>query len=436
MKLEIFLFEYKHFIRSKAKLYSFLFFTGLCLLSIFNGYQNLEKQKSTILEIKKNEQKEIDKMLTWYDEKISGPDDRPWVDISNPYWSIVYTPHFVIKEPSKLFPLGIGQSDQFGYYKKINRWSSVYDPDLVEETSNYEKLVNGNIDFSFLIFFLLPILIIILTYNINSFEREVSFDKLIKVQSSSINRWLISRLLFYLILILMTVNLLILSVWFIQDNFANFQDYTNLILIANIYIFSFSFVFYWFNKFASNTRFVAFKMITIWLIVCVIIPGSVHQYASYRYSANYMTDFIDANRKETYDLFKLGEEEIYEKIISIYPDVADLDSIDNNLKNQSIRRSISVIANKMNIDAIKQIENQNQKKNSLIKSTYFYNPLSYVQNLWNSYTSTDYNSYKKFHNDIQNALTIRNKLILYQLFSNSKVDKEVYLNYLKKLKKY
>ena len=241
MKLEIFLFEYKHFIRSKAKLYSFLFFTVLCLLSIFNGYQNLEKQKSTILEIKKNEQKEIDKMLTWYDEKISGPDDRSWVDISNPYWSIVYTPHFVIKEPSKLFPLGIGQSDQFGYYKKINRWSSVYDPDLVEETSNYEKLVNGNIDFSFLIFFLLPILIIILTYNINSFEREVSFDKLIKVQSSSLNRWLISRLLFYLILILMTVNLLILSVWFVQDNFANFQDYINLILIANIYIFFFFF---------------------------------------------------------------------------------------------------------------------------------------------------------------------------------------------------
>ena len=195
-------------------------------------------------------------------------------------------------------------------------------------------------------------------------------------------------------------------------------------------------MFYWFNKFASNTRFVAFKMITIWLIVCVIIPGSVHQYASYRYSANYMTDFIDANRKDTYDLFKLGEEEIYEKIISIYPDVADLDSIDNNLKNQNIRRSISVIANKMNIDAVKQIENRNQKKNSLIKSTYFYNPLSYVQNLWNSNTSTDYNSYKKFHNDIQNALTIRNKLILYQLFSNSKVDKEVYLNYLKKLKKY
>ena len=92
MKLEIFLFEYKHFIRSKAKLYSFLFFTGLCLLSIFNGYQNLEKQKSIILEIKKNEQKEIDKMLTWYDEKISGPDDRSWVDISNPFWSIyLYT---------------------------------------------------------------------------------------------------------------------------------------------------------------------------------------------------------------------------------------------------------------------------------------------------------------------------------------------------------
>ena len=47
-------------------------------------------------------------------------------------------------------PLGIGQSQQFGFYKKINRWSSTYDDDIVEEISNYERLINGNIDFLFL----------------------------------------------------------------------------------------------------------------------------------------------------------------------------------------------------------------------------------------------------------------------------------------------
>ena len=40
------------------------------------------------------------------------------------------------------------------------------------EISNYERLINGNIDFSFLVIFLLPILLIILTYNINGLEKD------------------------------------------------------------------------------------------------------------------------------------------------------------------------------------------------------------------------------------------------------------------------
>ena len=40
----------------------------------------------------------------------------------------------------------------------------------MEEISNPERLANGSIDFSFLIIFLLPILLIILTYNISGLE--------------------------------------------------------------------------------------------------------------------------------------------------------------------------------------------------------------------------------------------------------------------------
>ena len=44
------------------------------------------------------------------------PEDKPWVDIEDPYWSIRYTPSYVIKNPSDIFPLGIGQSEQFAFY--------------------------------------------------------------------------------------------------------------------------------------------------------------------------------------------------------------------------------------------------------------------------------------------------------------------------------
>ena len=46
-------------------------------------------------------------------------------------------------------PLGIGQSQQYGFYKKINRWSSTYDDDIVEEISNYERLINEQYRFFF-----------------------------------------------------------------------------------------------------------------------------------------------------------------------------------------------------------------------------------------------------------------------------------------------
>ena len=112
-------------------------------------------------------------------------------------------------------PLGIGQSTQFGFYKKVNRWSSTYDDDIVEEISNYERLINGNIDFSFLIIFLLPVLIIIMTYNINGLEKDFGFHKLISIQNNQVKIWIFTRMLFYLILVLLSVNILILTVGFL-----------------------------------------------------------------------------------------------------------------------------------------------------------------------------------------------------------------------------
>ena len=186
MNLSIFLFEYKHFIRNKAKLFSYIFFMLLCIFSIYNGYEIMHKQLNTITEIKDKQELEFNKIIEWF-ENEKGPDDKPWVDIEDPYWSIRYTPSYVVKMPSVLFPLGIGQSEQFGFYKKVNRWSSSFDTDMVEEISNYERLINGNIDFSFLIIFLLPILLIILTYNINGLEKDLNFNKLISIQNKRKN---------------------------------------------------------------------------------------------------------------------------------------------------------------------------------------------------------------------------------------------------------
>ena len=135
-----------------------------------------DKQLNTIKNIKEQETESLAKVLNWFENDLSGPEDRSWVDITDPYWAIRYSPTYVIKEPSLLLPLGIGQAEQYGYYQKLSIWSSPLDNDIVEEISNYERLINGNIDFSFLILFLLPLLIIILTYNVRGLESDLEIS--------------------------------------------------------------------------------------------------------------------------------------------------------------------------------------------------------------------------------------------------------------------
>ena len=86
MNLDIFIFEFKHFTRSKAKLFSYLLFMCLCVFSIYNGFEIMHKQIDTINEINFKQESEISQLKEWFDKEVKGPKDKPWVSIDDPYW--------------------------------------------------------------------------------------------------------------------------------------------------------------------------------------------------------------------------------------------------------------------------------------------------------------------------------------------------------------
>tara|TARA_B100000900_G_C20310550_1_gene605976 strand:- start:184 stop:630 length:447 start_codon:yes stop_codon:yes gene_type:complete len=125
---------------------------------------------------------------------------------------------------------------------------------------------------------------------------------------------------------------------------------------------------------------------------------------------------------------------VLDKLLVIHPEINNYDTyFDLSLERKKIRRSISSIINQMNIEAANKIERQNEDKNNLIRLTYFFNPVSFVQNIWNSYTSTDYDSYKKFRSEIDESIKSRNKLLVLEIWKEKKVDKKTYREYLKVL---
>ena len=144
-----------------------------------------------------------------------------------------------------------------------------------------------------------------------------------------------------------------------------------------------------------------------------------------------MTDFLDANRKDTYDVFKFTKEKLNDKLLDIYPDLESTKHAqDTSIDRTVVRNCMSAIVNQLNIAAINKIEQQNDEKNSLIKKTYWFNPLSFFQNKWNTITSTDYDSYKNYRNYIQSNINDRLELLTFECWDDKKVVNITFYEYL------
>tara|TARA_Y100000589_G_C27194899_1_gene646343 strand:+ start:1466 stop:2788 length:1323 start_codon:yes stop_codon:yes gene_type:complete len=425
-------FEFIHFIKNKSKFITYLVFIIACCYSIDNGFNLYNKHKLTIDEINKDQQKEIDNIFKIFDQGYNHPPDQPWIDLSNPYWLLNYVPVYAIKHPSSLLPLGLGQAEQYGFYKKIGNWSSTFDNDMVEEIANPERLVNGNIDFAFLIIFLLPVLLIILTYNIKVLEQEYKFDKLVIVQFGSVYKWVFFRLLFYVILLILTTSIFIFGVSYVSGGIIdNLNATISLVKISCLYILFFSLIFYFILIKSNTVTSSAFKMICVWLIFCVIIPAAVHQFASIKYPVNYMTEFLDVNRKEAYEIFELPVDSLYDRLVEIHPNLHNTKhGLSDEINNTIISNTVSSLINQMNKNVINKIESDCQRKNHLIESTYLFNPVSFIQNKWNYFTNTDFYSYQLYRAQVQQLIDQKLDLLTEECWEEKEVNKVIYLKYL------
>ena len=115
--ISILLYEFKHFLGNKSKFFAFLFFLMICFYSILNGFNLYKSNNLTISNIINNYNDDVTKIQSWFDNETYSPPEKPWINVSSPFWAINQTPQYVIKKPSKLLPISIGQSEQFGFYK-------------------------------------------------------------------------------------------------------------------------------------------------------------------------------------------------------------------------------------------------------------------------------------------------------------------------------
>ena len=432
--IQIFRSEFVHLIRSPFKLISLLLFIFAVIYGCQNGLSHFEKQNIEINIIKSKNEEMIKKMILQYEAIENGTEEKPRRDPTSPYWAVWNTPSHAFKYPSPMMVFSLGQSEQYGYYKRVTNWSSRFDNDLAEEIANPERLAIGTLDFNFVFTYLSPILIIILLFNIGGLERDLKFDHLVYLQSISKGHWLLIRFSFYFISIVVSLCILLFSYSFavgvFENDSSNFFGFLFTIILYLLFWFT---IFYFINYYGKGSSDYAVKMISVWLALCIIIPGIVHQVTSIVYPLNYMTDYLDVSREQRNKIFDLSSDSLEIKLLDEFPWLKNtLYAADTTLNSSIVNRSVSGLVNVLNKNVSLRIENSNEDKNQFIKKLNLLNPITAFQNQLNALTHTDYYAYLRYRDYIQTIIDKKIELILKDSWNKVTVDKERYIEYVEK----
>jgi len=291
------------FLRSKAVITSLVITFFLGILSIGIGYQFLNQKKAAIDQVEDYQKYHIQRNLTLHNDDLG--------------LLLYYVKFAFVKNPTVLTALSIGQSDVNPNMQRItikNLEGQKYDTDLI----NPMNLQSGNLDLSFVLIYLFPLLIIVFTFNLLSEETESGTWRLVAVQTPSKLKYLVLKLVIRLLLIygvlgvLFIIAKLVLSIP-METKFVLF------FLASVVYVtFWFALCFFVIN-FKKSSGFNALFLLSTWLVLLILFPAGINAYITNTYPVPEALSTMISQRDGYHTKWDTDKKETIEKFYKHYP---------------------------------------------------------------------------------------------------------------------
>ena len=185
---------------------------------------------------------------------------------------------YAVMPPTALAPLSVGQSDLLPYYFKIStRSKQAFIGN--DEIENPHNLLTGRFDLSFVIVYILPLLILALSYNIISAEREQGTLQMLLSQPVSLRTVVVGKTAVRLALVLaLVIGFSLLGVLLGGINPVAEGVAPRLALWVAVVA---AYALFWFaaaicvNALSRTSATNAVALASLWLLFVVIIPSVV-----------------------------------------------------------------------------------------------------------------------------------------------------------------
>jgi ABC-2 type transport system permease protein len=288
----IFTYEWKQCIRNKGMIAALLVFAGIGLFCLQQGKAIYTFQQVAIDSalVKKQRNYEIVKQV--FD--TLKPEGNQLHQLESPFYLEWKLQDVVAKPQHPLSILSIGQNDIYTPLLS-GRFNTDIFKNSFAEFQNPEKLLTGNLDVSYFILLLFPLLFIALCYNIQSADKEAGITPLLNTQAASLNKLVYQRLLFRWLLAWLPV-LVIAVISCIQlaslknFNFLEFAQWWSVTLLYTLFWLALAALV---QHFQFTSLINAIVLTGIWVLLLIAIPGLLNTWFNYKYPPTNKTEIAE-----------------------------------------------------------------------------------------------------------------------------------------------
>lgn len=293
----------KSFIRTKIFYISLVLLLSVGTVSILIGKQFLLKQEKAIVETESFQKESIERNVQYHNDDLG--------------LLLYYLRFAFIKKPNNIKGLSIGQSDVNPSIQAVTirgLEGQKYDTDF----ENPALLMSGNLDMGFVIIYLFPLVLIVLTYNILSEEREQGTWRLLAAQTTEKFKFLLKKMairILFLYLILGVLFVLAIAILQLQINSALFAFMGQSVL----YIFFWASLCFLVISLQKNSSFNALSLISIWIILIILFPAVVNNYVVNKYPVPDALRTMVEQRNGYHEKWDLEKKVTMDKFFAHYP---------------------------------------------------------------------------------------------------------------------
>ncbi len=277
----------------------------------------------------------------------------------------------------------------------------------LEEQKNSNELVNpfyqllGNLDFSFVLIYLFPLIIIALNFNLLSEEKESGRWSLLAIQSQNplgvIKTKLFIRLGFILIIL---TALFLLSLFYLDLPFN--QEFIAFYVLSALYVAFWFSLSWWVISLEKSSNQNALILLTSWILLTTIIPSLVNNAVTYLYPIAEAYETTIDSRDGYHNKWDEAKEPTIEKFKKHYPQFSKYNHPEEASFSWFWYYAMQQMGDDESAEARQAMKQKLKKRNNLTKWIGYFVPSIHTQLSLNSLCKTDMYNYLNYIEALEN----------------------------------